>query len=297
MGNAWVFPGQGSQKVGMAAGLMEHPLGRERFALASEKLGRDLAAICAGTAEGELSDLNDTRNTQPALFVVESLLVDLLREQQREAELLAGHSLGELVALYAGGVFDAASGIDLVIRRSQLMATAGGGAMTAVMGFDRPSLEQAVNATDGVVIANDNSDAQVVLSGLPEAVAQVVEGITCKRAVPLAVSGAFHSPFMAEPAAAFAELLESVSFADSRVPVLSNTDPTPSSSGAELKQRLRQQMTTGVRWRETMQALGNAGVDTCVEVGPGAVLSGLIKRSLSGVTTAQVGSLDSLGLN
>ena len=297
MGNAWVFPGQGSQKVGMAAGLLEHPLGRERFALASEKLGRDLAAICAGAAEGELSDLNDTRNTQPALFVVESLLVDLLREQQREAELLAGHSLGELVALYAGGVFDAASGIDLVIRRSQLMATAGGGAMTAVMGFDRPSLEQAVDATDGVVIANDNSDAQVVLSGLPEAVAQVVEGITCKRAVPLAVSGAFHSPFMAEPAAAFAELLESVSFADSRVPVLSNTDPTPSSSGAELKQRLRQQMTTGVRWRETMQALGNAGVDTCVEVGPGAVLSGLIKRSLSGVTTAQVGSLDSLGLN
>jgi len=297
MGNAWVFPGQGSQKVGMAAGLLEHPLGRERFALASEKLGRDLAAICAGTAEGELSDLNDTRNTQPALFVVESLLVDLLREQQREAELLAGHSLGELVALYAGGVFDAASGIDLVIRRSQLMATVGGGAMTAVMGFDRPSLEQAVDATDGVVIANDNSDAQVVLSGLPEAVAQVVEGITCKRAVPLAVSGAFHSPFMAEPAAAFAELLESVSFADSRVPVLSNTDPTPSSSGAELKQRLRQQMTTGVRWRETMQALGNAGVDTCVEVGPGAVLSGLIKRSLSGVTTAQVGSLDSLGLN
>ena len=297
MGNAWVFPGQGSQKVGMAAGLLDHPLGRERFALASEKLGRDLAAICAGTAEGELSDLNDTRNTQPALFVVESLLVDLLREQQREAELLAGHSLGELVALYAGGVFDAASGIDLVIRRSQLMATAGGGAMTAVMGFDRPSLEQAVDATDGVVIANDNSDAQVVLSGLPEAVAQVVEGITCKRAVPLAVSGAFHSPFMAEPAAAFAELLESVSFADSRVPVLSNTDPTPSSSGAELKQRLRQQMTTGVRWRETMQALGNADVDTCVEVGPGAVLSGLIKRSLSGVTTAQVGSLDSLGLN
>ena len=89
MGNAWVFPGQGSQKVGMAAGLLDHPLGRERFALASEKLGRDLAAICAGTAEGELSDLNDTRNTQPALFVVESLLVDLLREQQREAELLA----------------------------------------------------------------------------------------------------------------------------------------------------------------------------------------------------------------
>ena len=128
MGNAWVFPGQGSQKQGMAAGLTEHPLGKERFALASELLGRDLAAICAGEASGELSDLNDTRNTQPALFVVESCLVDLLHEQGRQAELLAGHSLGELVALYAGGVFDARTGIELVIRRSQLMAAAGGGA-------------------------------------------------------------------------------------------------------------------------------------------------------------------------
>ncbi len=297
MVNAWVFPGQGSQKLGMADDLMTHPLGQERFALASEKLGRDLAAICAGTAAGDLSDLNDTRNTQPALFVVESLLIDLLAEQKREAALLAGHSLGELVALYAGGVFDAATGLDLVIRRSELMAAAGGGAMTAVMGFQRAELEQAVTATDGVVIANDNSDAQVVLSGQPERVQQVVDAITCKRAVPLAVSGAFHSPFMAEPAAAFAELLDGVSFADSRVPVLSNTDPTPCSDGNQLKSRLRAQMTTGVRWRETMQALAGAGVETCIEVGPGAVLSGLIKRSLNDVVTAQINNTASLGLN
>ncbi|OUT70086.1 MAG: [acyl-carrier-protein] S-malonyltransferase [Synechococcus sp. TMED19] len=297
MVNAWVFPGQGSQKLGMADDLVKHPLGRERFALASQKLGRDLAAICAGTAEGDLSDLNDTRNTQPALFVVESLLIDLLGQQQREAALLAGHSLGELVALYAGGVFDASTGIDLVIRRSQLMAAAGGGAMTAVMGFQRPELEQAVADTEGVVIANDNSEAQVVLSGQPEAVAQVVEAITCKRAVPLAVSGAFHSPFMAEPAAAFAQQLDAVVFSDSQVPVLSNTDPTPCTDGTQLKQRLREQMTTGVRWRETMEALGQAGVETCIEVGPGAVLSGLIKRSLAGVVTAQVNNISSLGLN
>ena len=150
MGNAWVFPGQGSQKQGMAAGLTDHPLGKERFALASELLGRDLAAICAGEATGELSDLNDTRNTQPALFVVESCLVDLLHEQGRQAELLAGHSLGELVALYAGGVFDARTGIELVIRRSQLMAAAGGGAMTAVMGFERSALDDAVANTADV---------------------------------------------------------------------------------------------------------------------------------------------------
>ena len=135
-------------------------------------LGRDLLAICAGEAEGELSDLNDTRNTQPALFVIESLLVDGLRAQGRQADLMAGHSLGELVALYAAGVFDVTTGLELMRSRSTLMASGGGGAMTAVMGFERARLEELVAANPGVVIANDNSSAQVVLSGTPEAVAQ-----------------------------------------------------------------------------------------------------------------------------
>ena len=141
MGIAWVFPGQGSQKIGMAEPVLELPGARERFAAASELLGRDLLAICAGTADGELSDLNDTRNTQPALFVIESLLVDGLKAQGRSAHLVAGHSLGELVALYAAGVFDAETGLQLMKTRSELMAAAGGGAMTAVMGFDRGQLE------------------------------------------------------------------------------------------------------------------------------------------------------------
>ncbi len=294
---AWVFPGQGSQAVGMGGDLATSAAGRERFALASDLLGRDLAAICGGSAAGELTDLNDTRNTQPALFVVESLLVDGLLAQGRRPDLLAGHSLGELVALYAGGVIDAATGLALVIERSTLMAAAGGGAMTAVMGFERSELEALVAASEGVVVANDNSDAQVVLSGLPEAVAAVSGQLRCKRAVPLAVSGAFHSPFMAEAAARFSEHLEAIPFADSLAPVLSNTDPTPSCDGAELKERLRRQMTTGVRWRETMAALGKAGCTTVVEVGPGAVLSGLLRRSLEGVTTARVASLDDLGLD
>jgi [acyl-carrier-protein] S-malonyltransferase len=279
---AWVFPGQGSQAVGMGSDLANSSAGRERFALASDLLGRDLAAICSGRAVGDLTDLNDTRNTQPALFVVESLLVDGLLAQGRRPDILAGHSLGELVALYAGGVIDAATGLALVIERSTLMAAAGGGAMTAVMGFERSELEALVAASEGVVVANDNSEAQVVLSGLPEAVA--------------AVSGAFHSPFMAEAAARFSEHLQAIPFADSLAPVLSNTDPTPSSDGAELKERLRRQMTTGVRWRETMAALGAAGCTTVVEVGPGAVLSGLLRRSLEGVTTARVASLEDLGL-
>ncbi|MEB3239662.1 MAG: ACP S-malonyltransferase [Cyanobacteriota bacterium] len=294
---AWVFPGQGSQKVGMGSDLAASTAGRERFALASDLLGRDLAAICSGTAEGELTDLNDTRNTQPALFVVESLLADGLLAQGRRPDLLAGHSLGELVALYAGGVIDAATGLALVIERSTLMAAAGGGAMTAVMGFDRSELEALVAASEGVVVANDNSEAQVVLSGRAEAVAAVSGQLRCKRAVPLAVSGAFHSPFMAEAAARFGERLESITFADSLAPVLSNTDPNPSSDGSILKERLQRQMTTGVRWRETMVALGEAGCTTVVEVGPGTVLSGLVRRSLDGITTAQVASLEDLGLD
>ena len=296
MGIAWVFPGQGSQKVGMAATVLELPGARERFAAASDLLGRDLLAICAGEAEGELSDLNDTRNTQPALFVIESLLVDGLKAQGRSANVVAGHSLGELVALYAAGVFDADTGLRLMQTRSTLMAAAGGGAMTAVMGFDRGELEALVAATEGVVIANDNSSAQVVLSGSPEAVAAVSGALTCKRAIPLAVSGAFHSPFMQQAAEAFAESLEAVPFADAAIPVLSNTDPTPETSGAALKQRLRSQMTTGVRWRETMDRFSADGVATAVEIGPGNVLSGLIKRSCEGINTAQIAGAADLGL-
>ena len=296
MGIAWVFPGQGSQKVGMAAAVLELPGASERFAAASELLDRDLLAICAGDAEGELSDLNDTRNTQPALFVIESLLVDALRAQGRSADLVAGHSLGELVALYAAGVFDVSTGLRLMKTRSELMAGAGGGAMTAVMGFDRGELEQLVAANEGVVIANDNSSAQVVLSGTPEAVAAVSGQLTCKRAIPLAVSGAFHSPFMAQAAAAFATELEAIPFADAAIPVLSNTDPSPETSGAALKARLRNQMTTGVRWRETMERLSGEGIATAVEIGPGAVLSGLIKRSCEGISTAQITGAADLGL-
>jgi [acyl-carrier-protein] S-malonyltransferase len=296
MGIAWVFPGQGSQKLAMAEPVLELPGARERFAAASELLGRDLLAICACTAEGELSDLNDTRNTQPALFVVESLLVDGLKAQGRNANLVAGHSLGELVALYAAGVFDADTGLQLMKTRSELMAAAGGGAMTAVMGFDRGQLEELVAATDGVVIANDNSSAQVVLSGSPEAVAAVSAALTCKRAIPLAVSGAFHSPYMQQAADAFAAAIAEVPFADAVIPVLSNTDPTPETNGEALKERLRSQMTTGVRWRETMERFSADGIATAVEIGPGNVLSGLIKRSCEGITTAQIAGSADLGL-
>ena len=297
MAIAWVFPGQGSQKVGMAEALLSIEGSRERFGMASELLGRDLLAICQGESGGGdgLDDLNDTRNTQPALFVIESVLADNLQQQGREPALVAGHSLGELVALYSAGVFELETGLQLMKTRSELMANAGGGAMTAVIGFDRAQLDDLVAATDGVSIANDNSDAQVVISGSPEAVERVSGALKCKRAIPLAVSGAFHSPFMAEAAERFAAELDNVPFLDARVPVLSNSAASASTSADELKQRLKQQMTTGVRWRETMAAMTDSGVDTLVEIGPGNVLSGLAKRSMSGITTAQISGAGDLG--
>lgn len=297
MSIAWVFPGQGSQKVGMAEALLSIEGSRERFATASELLGRDLLAICqgeSGRGDGP-DDLNDTRNTQPALFVIESVLADNLQQQGREPALVAGHSLGELVALYSAGVFELETGLQLMKTRSELMANAGGGAMTAVIGFDRAQLDDLVAATDGVSIANDNSYAQVVISGSPEAVERVSGALRCKRAIPLAVSGAFHSPFMAEAAERFAAELDNVPFLDARVPVLSNSAASASTNADELKQHLKQQMTTGVRWRETMATMTNSGVDTLVEIGPGNILSGLAKRSMSGVTTAQISGAGDLG--
>ena len=294
---AWVFPGQGSQKLGMANSLIDLPGAKDRFELASEILGRDLWKICGGEGvpNEEIFDLNDTRNTQPALFVVESLLVDDLKRQERETQIIAGHSLGEIVGLYSADVLDAKTALLLLKKRSELMASAGGGSMIAVLGFDRNELDDLIRETEGASIANDNSESQVVLSGSPEAVSKVAENLKCKRAIPLQVSGAFHSIFMTEASKRFAEELDQVTFKDAQVPVLSNVDPTPTLSGDILKDRLKKQMTTGVRWRETMDVIHKKGITTIVEIGPGNVLSGLAKRSMKGVLVSQISNASDLG--
>ena len=294
---AWVFPGQGSQKLGMANSLLELPGSRDRFELASQILGRDLWKICSGEEipNEEIFDLNDTRNTQPALFVVESLLVDDLKRQERKTQIIAGHSLGEIVALYSADVLDEEAALLLLKKRSELMAEAGGGAMIAVLGFDRNELDDLIRKTEGAAIANDNSDSQVVLSGSPDAVRKVADNLKCKRAIPLQVSGAFHSVFMNEASQSFAEELDQLTFRDAQVPVLSNVDPTPTTKGEILKERLKKQMTTGVRWRETMNVMQNEGITTMVEIGPGNVLSGLAKRSMKGVITSQISNASDLG--
>jgi len=277
-----MFPGQGSQKLGMADDVKDVPGAAARLARAEEVLGWSVLDLC----QSDEHQLARTLYTQPCLFVVEAILIDGLLARVREASpqenrqpaLVAGHSLGEYAALYAAGVFDFETGLRLVQQRAALMDAATGGKMAALIGCDRPQLEAALAAIPEVVLANDNSDAQVVISGPPASIDAVLSQVKAKRTVPLNVSGAFHSPLMAEAAAQFQTTLEAASFADARWPVLSNTEPVPEQSGTALKARLSRQMTGSVRWRETMAYLNEADLEAVVEVGPGQVLAGLCKR-------------------
>ncbi|WP_298612235.1 ACP S-malonyltransferase [uncultured Thermosynechococcus sp.] len=292
---AWLFPGQGSQHPEMMADLLTaYPPAKKRCEEAAAILGWSVPDCCAG----RIGNLHQTLYTQPSLFVLESLLVDALKERGAKADFVAGHSLGEYAALYAAEVFDFETGLKLVQRRAELMDAAGGGKMVALLGFDREQLQGAIASTPHVVLANDNHPEQVVISGLPQAVDALLGKINVKRAVPLNVSGAFHSPFMAEAAATFATLLDECTFQEAIFPVLNNVDPQPTRDAAVIKARLQSQMTGAVRWVETCHALAAAGVSQALEIGPGNVLAGLVKRTtpeIAVTSVATIASLESLG--
>ena len=293
---AWIFPGQGSQKIGMAKQLEYLPNTKERFSYASEIFERNLFEICESNSEpiNPINDLNDTRNTQICLFLVESILLDALKNNGLNPSYVAGHSLGEITALYCADIFSFEDCVSLIKLRSQLMAGAGKGSMAAVIGFDRDQLDLLVKKIDDVVIANDNSSSQVVLSGSNEALDNLSRKITCKRFLKLNVSGAFHSPFMQEPSAKFSEHLKQIKFKSPSYPVISNSKPSLCTDPNELKIRLENQMCNGVRWRETMDLMSKDSDLHIVEIGPSNVLSGLVKRHLKDVKISQVSSSDQL---
>ncbi len=284
---AWVFPGQGSQSAGMGSDLGEACA--DKLAEAKEILGWSVIEVCQNEDK-----LTSTIYTQPALYVIECGLADLLTAKGQQPSVVAGHSLGEYSALYAAGVFDFASGLRLVKRRAELMSQASAGAMAALMGFDRDELDAKLAATEGVVLANDNNAGQVVISGTPAAVDAVIASIKTKRAVKLNVSGAFHSPLMADAATEFDPFLANVPFQDAKIPVMSNVDPTPETSSAKLKERLSAQITGSVRWREISLGLPELGIEQVVEVGPGKVLTGLIKRTCKGIELKNISDVASI---
>ena len=283
---AWVFPGQGSQAVGMGLDLVHIPEAKAKFDKSSELLGWSVI----DRIQGDAIELSKTLYTQPCLYIVEAILADQLKAAGQTPDFVAGHSLGEYSALYAAGVFSFESGLKIIQTRSQLMDSSSSGSMAALLGFDRTELETAIEATDGVVMANDNNAGQVVISGEPDAVDNIIASVKCKRAVKLNVSGAFHSPLMAAAADHFSTVLKDMPFNDAEIPVLSNTDPTPCTNAADLKARLSRQMTGSVRWREISLALPDLGVTAITEVGPGKVLIGIMKRTCADMVFGTIGT-------
>jgi [acyl-carrier-protein] S-malonyltransferase len=262
-------------------------------ALADAGLPQPLSAICF---EGPEDLLTATEVAQPALLTAAYACFCCARAALGEVGLTAGHSLGEYTALVVAGALDFATAVRLVRRRGELMrdcAAAHPGAMAAVLNLDDAKVAELCAATEGVVVpANFNAPGQVVISGERPAVAAVTAAAKAAggRAVPLKVSGAFHSPLMAPAAAAMAEELASAEIRDAAVPVVQNFTAAPESRAAALRQGLADQITGSVRWTESVRAMAALGVDQVVEFGPGTVLSGLIKRTAAGLACYNVNS-------
>ena len=285
--NVWMFPGQGSQAVDMGLDLSE--VGKDKFAKAEQILGWSILE----KSQTDATELAKTQFTQPCLYVVSAILGDILKEKGAKPDAVTGHSLGEYSALYCAGVVDFATGLELVKQRSLLMSEASGGAMTALIGFDRPQLEAAIAQTADVILANDNGADQVVISGTVAAVQSICEQVKTKKAISLTVSGAFHSPLMSEAAAKFTETLTATIFNDAEIPVISNVEPNDATtSGQVLRDRLTQQMTSPVRWREICLYLATQGYEQAIEVGSGKVLTGLVKRSAPSLALVNVSTLE-----
>jgi [acyl-carrier-protein] S-malonyltransferase len=281
MPRAFLFPGQGSQKVGMAAGLP-----RERFAEADEALGYPLSKIID---EGPDAELTRTANTQPAILTVSVAWADELRKRGIEADVAAGHSLGEYSALVYAGALQFADAVRLVHLRGTFMQEAvpeGVGAMAAIIGLDASTVadtcrEASPDASDACQPANFNGAGQVVVAGHKGAVERAMalakqKGAKMVKALP--VSAPFHSALMAPAAEKLRAELERVKVAPLRVPVYANVTAEPNQDASRVKELLFKQVTGSVRWEETVQAMSRAGIDEAYEVGPGAVLAGLNKR-------------------
>lgn len=280
---AFVFPGQGSQSVGMGLDLFNNSTkAKEVFENADKSLGRNISKICF---EGPEEDLKLTINTQPAILVTSIAALEALREKcDVVPTYYAGHSLGEYGALYASGAIDFDTAMKLIDKRAYEMNVAAEstkGAMTAVIGMSKEDILSVIEKIDGVSVANYNSQAQIVITGEAEAVAKANDDLKAagaKRVVPLPVSGGFHSMLMKGASENFAKTVAEVGVSDANVPVITNVDAQPTTKADEFKTKMVEQVYSSVYWTQTVEKMFADGVDTIVEVGPGKVLAGLVKK-------------------
>ncbi|HVO12100.1 MAG TPA: ACP S-malonyltransferase [Vicinamibacteria bacterium] len=301
MSVAFLFPGQGSQQVGMGRELQQaFPESRAVFEEADQALSLPLSRLCFSGPEEELLL---TANTQPALLATSVAAWRALAARGLRPSWVAGHSLGEYSALVAAGVLSLADAVVAVRRRGQYMQEAvpvGVGAMAAVLGLELGAIEQACReAAEAEVVspANINSPGQVVIAGHAAAVARAVERcktLGAKRAVPLAVSAPFHCALMRPAEQRLAADLGRLSFADPQVPVVNNVDAEAVRTGEQCRQALVRQVSAPVRWQQCVEKLAGEGVTTFVEVGPGTVLSGLVRKTIRSARVLSVGSPASL---
>ena len=301
MKNSWIFPGQASQKIGMGKDLYENTkIGKKYYEIANDLLDTDIQSVSFNGPE-EL--LKKTKHTQPAIFIVSTIIGKIMIENGYSADGVAGHSLGEYSALVIAGAFDFVSGLELVKTRSKSMHNAGKinpGTMAAIIGMSTNEVENLCNRNSSdhlVVAANYNTENQIVVSGHIEAIENLINNAKeygARMAVPLNVSGAFHSPLMIPAREELADKLDSVEISDISIPLYSNVDAKPITKGKDIKNSLIRQLESPVLWYNSIQQMIKDGYTSFIEIGPGKVLQGLNRKINSAVSTKGIQSYEDI---
>ena len=280
---SFLFPGQGSQTVGMGKDLYENSsAAKEVFAIADSTLGKSVSTLCF---EGPEENLKQTVNTQPCIVTMSIAAMEALREKSNiTPDYVAGHSLGEYCAMFSAGVMSLENTLKAIQKRADLMSDAKGGAMAAVLNANEEVLKAGLeegNKVGYVDVANYNSPAQVVITGAEDAVKATSDYLLAngvRRVVPLAVSGAFHSKFMESAGGKFEEFIADVELNNASIPVITNVDAEPTIDSEDFRAKMPKQIYSSVYWTQTIEKMVSEGVDTFIEIGPGKVLAGLNKK-------------------